>query len=105
MFSGLNNFFLFKNQRYNGFCRFVDCGNIEEAKWQMRELAQVFDVDTEAPRPLKDWIRDLYVALDLFTFRDQVALSVGIELSSDQTFCSLSFLSLFGFCAALAAGV
>jgi hypothetical protein len=59
-------------QRYSGFCRWVAAENVAEAMAQLMEVAKIARVATDG-KPTRQWVSEMYQALDEGAFRDQVA--------------------------------
>ena len=59
-------------QRYSGFCRWVAAENVAEATAQLAEVAKIARVATDN-KPTRQWVSEMYQALDEGVFRDQVA--------------------------------
>ena len=58
-------------QKYTGFCRWMAAENVPEATAQLAEVAKIAGVATDN-KTTRQWVSELYQALDEGAFRDQV---------------------------------
>ncbi len=80
-------------QKYDGFCRWVAAENVAEATVQLAEVAKIARVATDN-KPTRQWVSEMYQALDEGIFRDQVSKKKRKEGNEMNTIFNLAHFNL-----------